>query len=95
MKPATVAVLGMLAIVTVWAVGRAMTQGATAAAAAAADYTGGLLTGNNAITAEARTTAYQGAGILGTLGAATDAVSGGTLSRAGEWLGGKIYDITH
>lgn len=50
----------------------------------------GVLTGDNAITKNAtnasgeRVTAYEGAGIFGTLGAATNAVSGGTLASLGE-----------
>lgn len=59
------------------------------------DMVGGVLSGNNAITEGARTDAYTGAGVIGTLGAATDRISGGVLSRFGEWLGGSIYDITH
>lgn len=59
------------------------------------DMAAGVWSGNNAITESARTDAYQGAGVLGTLGAAADNVSGGTLSRFGEWLGGKAYDWTH
>lgn len=57
---------------------------------AAVDTAAGALTGNNAITKNAtnasgeRVTAYEGAGILGTLGAATNAVSGGTLASLGE-----------
>lgn len=60
-----------------------------------ADLVGGVLTGDNAVTQGARTDAYQGAGILGTLGAATDRMAGGSLSTFGEWLGGKVYDATH
>jgi hypothetical protein len=59
------------------------------------DLAGGLLSGNNPITEAARTDAYQDAGIIGTLGAATDIMSGGTLSTAGESLGGWFYDLTH
>lgn len=64
-------------------------------AAGSVDLAGGLLTGNNAITHGARTDAYQGAGILGTLGAGFDRLSGGTLSRFGQWSGGMLYDLTH
>lgn len=61
----------------------------------------GLISGNNAITQSATnaagqpTTAYQGAGIVGTLGAATNAASGGVLASVGEWLGSTVYDWTH
>jgi hypothetical protein len=70
-------------------------NGATDVAFHTADAAAGVLTGNNVITQTARTDAYQGAGVIGTLGAATDQVFGGTLSRFGEWLGGKTYDWTH
>lgn len=62
---------------------------------------GGLVTGNNAITQAATNaagqpvTAYQGAGVVGTLGAATNAASGGWLATAGQRLGSWLYDITH
>lgn len=38
-------------------------------------------------------TPYEGAGVVGTLGHATDTISGGLFSSAGEWLGGKLYDL--
>jgi len=62
---------------------------------------GGLLSGNNTLTANAKdasgnaVTAYQGAGVVGTLGAATNEVSGGWLASFGSWLGIKAYDLTH
>lgn len=46
-----------------------------------ADAVGGIVSGNNAVT---RGTVYEGTGTLGTIGAATDAVSGGVLSAVGE-----------
>src|SRR5690606_25098834 len=46
---------------------------------------GGLLTGNNSIT---EGTAYEGKGILGTLGGAADSITGGLLSKGGEWIAG-------
>lgn len=58
----------------------------------------GLVTGDNAITrnqtnaAGEATDAYQGAGVLGTLGAATNSVSGGVFASVGESIGGAIYD---
>lgn len=69
------------------------------AASAAVNAGAGLLTGNNAITQNQTdasgnpVTAYQGAGVLGTLGAATNSVSGGTLASFGDWIGGKVYDL--
>lgn len=88
MKTETIAALAVIGVVTLYVTTKA-------AAAAAVDFGAGIATGNNAITAGARTNAYQGAGIFGTLGAATDAVFGGLLSQAGETLGGWIYDTTH
>lgn len=46
-----------------------------------AETAGGIVTGDNALT---RGTPYQGAGVLGTLGAATNAASGGTFQAIGE-----------
>lgn len=61
----------------------------------------GLVTGNNALTQSAtdgagrRVTAYEGAGVVGTLGAAANAASGGYLASFGQWLGNAAYDLTH
>jgi hypothetical protein len=77
-----------VALIVIMQAGKAAKEVVTGAA----DLGGGLLTGNNSITAGARSSAYQGAGIFGTLGAAADRTSGGILSQAGEWLGGKIAD---
>lgn len=69
------------------------------AAGAAVNGAAGLLTGNNAITQNQTdasgnpVTAYQGAGVAGTLGAAANSVSGGTLASFGDWIGGKVYDL--
>lgn len=58
----------------------------------------GLVTGNNAITQNQTNaggetvTAYQNAGILGTLGAVANSASGGILASAGESLGGWLFD---
>lgn len=62
------------------------------ATGAAVDAAVGVVTGDNALT---RGTPYQGAGVLGTLGAATNAASGGHLQSIGEALGGWVYDLTH
>jgi hypothetical protein len=53
---------------------------------------GGAVTGNNALT---RGTPYEGAGVVGTLGAATNAATGGLLGRFGSWLGGAVFEATH
>ncbi len=74
---------------------KAITKTAGAAAAAA----GGIVSGNNAITANQTTwsgqstNAYQGKGVLGTLGAATNSASGGALASIGDWIGGKLYGL--
>lgn len=61
-------------------------------AGAAADFAGGILSGNNALT---EGTVYEDRGILGTLGAGANEVSGGALERLGSWLGGTIFDLTN
>lgn len=53
---------------------------------------GGVVSGNNAIT---EGTAYEGAGILGTVGAAANAASGGFFETTGSKLGGWVYDLLH
>jgi hypothetical protein len=55
-----------------------------------ADTAGGILSGNNALTKDS---AYEDKGVLGTLGAGANAVSGGSLAALGEsissWLSGS------
>lgn len=93
----TMVEVGAVIVVAVLAV--YLVKKAADVAGSAVQGAGGLLTGNNGITAAATNmngdavTAYQGAGALGTLGAATNAVSGGTLASAGQWIGSKLYDI--
>jgi hypothetical protein len=58
----------------------------------AAKTVGGIASGNNELT---KGTAYEGQGLLGTLGASMNIVSGGALESFGSWLGGKTYDLTH
>lgn len=36
-------------------------------------------------------TPYEGGGVVGTIGHATDAVSGGVLSNFGSWLGTEVF----
>jgi hypothetical protein len=61
----------------------------------------GVVSGNNAITQNQtdfdgnKVSAYEGRGVLGTLGAATNSASGGTLASVGGYLGSKFYDLTH
>lgn len=73
----------------------AVVAGVGAAADATLTTATGVLTGNNVITQNANSTAYQGAGVIGTLGAATDTVSGGLFSNIGQSIGSKIFDWTH
>lgn len=73
--------------------------GARATVKEVANVVGGVVSGDNAITrnqtnADGETvTAYQGAGVLGTLGAAANSASGGVLASAGEKLGGWLFDV--
>lgn len=61
----------------------------------------GALTGDNDLTRGAKNadgdavSAYQGAGVLGTAGAAANAATGGYLASFGQWLGIKAYDLVH
>lgn len=62
----------------------------------------GIFTNNNPLTNNQtdaqgnQVTAYSETQtpVIGTLGAAANSVSGGTLASIGEWLGNKIADIT-
>lgn len=78
----------------VYLVGRKIADDAIAAGGAVVDTAAGIATGNNRATETARTSAYQGKGILGTLGAVFDRLSGGGLSSVGEKIGGTLAD-TH
>ena len=90
---AGVVVLGLLAY--------KLTQAIPNAASAAVGGAAGLVTGNNVVTQNqanadgVKTTAYEGAGVLGTMGAAANSVSGGWFATMGENIGGWIYDTTH
>lgn len=77
--------LGAVALLVVYFV----TKQAAKAAGAVASAAGGVLTGNNALT---QGTPYQGAGVIGTLGAAANDVSGGTLQSVGDYIGNKLAD---
>lgn len=59
---------------------------------AAVDTGKGIATGNNALT---KGTSYEGAGIVGTLGAAANEASGGFLEKLGSSIGGTLYDWIH
>lgn len=48
---------------------------------------GGIFSGNNALT---RDTAYEGAGVLGTVGAGVDKVTGGLGTVGGAWIAGLL-----
>jgi hypothetical protein len=79
---------GGVAAVALWYIGRE-----------ALAVAGGIITGDNAITqnqtnaAGERTTAYEGAGVLGTVGAATNSALGGIPASVGETVGGWIFDV--
>lgn len=57
-----------------------------------ASVAGGVVSGNNALT---QGTAYEGAGVLGTLGAAVNQASGGFFETTGSKIGGWVYDLLH
>jgi hypothetical protein len=67
---------------------------------AVADALPGIVSGDNKLTqnqtnaAGEKTTAYQGAGIAGTVGAATNTASGGALASVGEAIGGWWASVT-
>lgn len=93
------ALLGAVAIVGFVVVKNALAAGVSQVASAAGtagtavlDTASGIATGN---LASAQGTPYQGFGILGTLGLATDKLFGGGLSAFGGWIGSKVYDITN
>ena len=86
--PGGIAVAVVVGAVVLYAAYRAITSAGSKAASAA----GGLLTGNNSLTAG---TPYAGDGVAGTLGAAANSVSGGGLADIGSWIGGKLFDLTH
>lgn len=48
-----------------------------------------ILSGDNALTED---TPYEGYGVLGSLGAAANKASGGTLQKIGESLGETLFD---
>lgn len=64
-----------------------------------AEVAGGIISGNNAITRNQtnasgeKVTAYEGAGVLGTLGATVNTASGGTLASLGQKIGGSLFSI--
>ena len=68
---------------------------------AVAGVAGGVVSGNNLITQNqtnwdgSKQDAYEGKGVLGTLGAAANTASGGALSSAGDAIGGWFYDLLH
>lgn len=61
----------------------------------------GLLTGDNAITQNAtnadgeKVDAYESRGVLGTLGASANAVSGGLFASWGQYLADKAFSAFH
>lgn len=57
---------------------------------AVVDTAGGILSGNNSLTDG---TAYEGAGVVGTVGAATNTISGGFLGELGSDLSLALFDL--
>lgn len=80
-------VLGLVALIVVYYIGKKIVTAGAQAAGAAASATGGALSGNNSLT---QGTPYEGAGILGTLGAATNTILGGAPEKIGNWIGGAL-----
>lgn len=80
---ATLLALGIVAVVVVYYIGKQVLTGA-------ANVAGGVVSGNNALT---QGTDYQGTGVLGTLGAATNSASGGFFDWLGNKIGGGAYDL--
>lgn len=64
----------------------------------AVDAAAGIASGNNSLTQNQtdlsgeKTTAYEGKGVIGTLGAGFNTLSGGTLASLGETLGSWAFD---
>lgn len=69
----------------VYLLGRQLAKDAAGAVGAAAD----------AISRVNEGTPYEGTGIVGTIGNATNQASGGVLAEIGGWIGRTIYDLTH
>ena len=65
----------------------------------AGDAVGGVISGNNPITENQTdadgnpTDAYQGAGVVGTVGAVANSASGGVLATIGQDLGQWAFDL--
>lgn len=91
-NPLQLALGAALIIGVVYYLGRKTVKDVAAAA-------GGIVSGNNAITqnqtnaAGEKVTAYEGRGVVGTLGAAVNSVSGGTLASLGEKIGGGLFSL--
>lgn len=54
-----------------------------------------VMAGVKAVADVNKDTAYEGAGVVGTLGNVSNQVSGGFFERVGSSIGGAIYDATH
>jgi hypothetical protein len=89
-EPVVLLGLGIIAVLVVYYVAKNAIGGAVAAGGAVVNAAGGVLSGNNALTTG---TPYQGAGVLGTAGAAANSVSGGLFQSIGDWIGGTAADI--
>jgi hypothetical protein len=87
--PVKFAIAGAVVVGVLYLIAR---QAIKDTAIVAAETAAGVVTGNNVLT---RGTPYAGAGVLGTMGAAANAASGGVLQSWGESLGGWFYDVTH
>lgn len=97
-SPLALAAGASVVLIVIYVLGRKAVKDVAAAASAGAEVAAGVLTGDNLITASAKnasgesTDAYKDRGILGTLGAGTNAILGGIPATLGENLGGWFFD---
>lgn len=91
-SPVSLAIGAAVILGVLYVVGRAAVTEVAGVAA-------GIATGDNVITrnqsnaAGEKVTAYEGAGVVGTLGGAANSISGGALASIGETIGGWAFDI--
>lgn len=98
-KPIELAILAVAAAGALYVIVKTLTQAGGAAANTALAAGGavvgagvGIATGNNVVTAG---TPYEGTGIFGTLGAATNDILGGAPAALGNWFSGTFGADTY
>lgn len=75
--PGQYAVIGIIGLVVVYYIGKQLASAGTKAAGAVTNAVGGALSGNNSLTQTQAGGQYQGEGILGTLAAGLNSITGG------------------